>query len=81
MASLNFWRAEDLIYQEIGRRVKSTRRRRGLTQTEFGIKINLSRSSIANIESGIQKVTIHSLYQIGYVLKVSIYDLLPENKH
>jgi transcriptional regulator with XRE-family HTH domain len=80
MTNLNFRRAEDLIFQEIGKRVKVARRKRGLTQTEFGIKVSLSRSSIANIENGIQKVTIQSLYQISYVLKVSIYDLLPENR-
>lgn len=57
------------------------RRKQKLTQTELGNKIGLSRSSIANIESGIQKVTIQTLYQMSFVLKVSIYDVLPKNRY
>jgi len=81
MQNMQFRKAEDLIYHEIGRRIRTTRRKRGLTQMEFGKKVNLARSSITNIENGIQKMTVHSLYQFAAVLKVSIYDLLPENKY
>ncbi|WP_336775292.1 helix-turn-helix domain-containing protein [Paenibacillus sp. MMO-58] len=70
---------EEMLYYNIGSRIKTIRLARGLTQLEFSKRINLSRPSVSNIENGIQKVSLISLFQIGMALNVSIYDLLPES--
>ncbi|GLX70798.1 helix-turn-helix domain-containing protein [Paenibacillus glycanilyticus] len=70
---------EEMLYDNIGKRIRTIRLARGLTQLEFSKRIQLSRPSVTNIENGIQKVSLISLYQIGMALNVSIYDLLPES--
>lgn len=68
------------IYLIIGRKIKETRTRLSITQTELAKRINMARTSLTNIESGEQKLPIHMLYKIAFVLKVPITDLLPEFK-
>lgn len=68
------------IYLIIGRKIKETRTRLSITQTELAKRINMARTSLTNIESGEQKLPIHMLYKIALVLKVPITELLPEFK-
>jgi transcriptional regulator with XRE-family HTH domain len=70
--------SDEQIYLIIGRKIKETRTRLGITQTELAKKIEMVRTSLTNIESGEQKLPIHVLYKIAGVLKVPIIDLLPE---
>jgi transcriptional regulator with XRE-family HTH domain len=44
---------------------------------ELAKKVNLSRTSIANIEKGRQHVTIDALWRIATLLKVDPHQLLP----
>lgn len=64
----------------LGRRIQQLRKQRGLTQEELGARLapQLSRASIANIESAKQRVLAHSLAQIAESLEVSPDDLMRE---
>jgi transcriptional regulator with XRE-family HTH domain len=59
----------------IGGKIKKYRRE--MHPKELGNKVNLSRTSIANIEKGRQHVTIDALWRIAAVLNVDPHLLLP----
>lgn len=48
-----------------------------MTQDDLAGKIELSRSSLANIEIGRQRLPLFSIYQIAEALGVDVMDLLP----
>ena len=52
---------EQSIYAELGRAVATRRKMVGLTQAEVAKDVGISRASIANIESGRQKVLLHQV--------------------
>ncbi len=66
------------LYIEIGQRIHIARKGCDLSQQELADAIGLTRTSISNIERGIQHLTIHTLFDIATVLAMSIYELLPE---
>lgn len=66
------------IYREIGLRISEIRHRRSLTQSALAALVSLSRTSIANIERGEQRIMVHDLIEIATVLQVMISRLLPE---
>lgn len=73
-------RATDAFYEGLGRRIQQLRKKRGLTQEQLGARLvpQVTRASIANIESGKQRVLTHSLAQVAEALEVSADDLIRE---
>lgn len=69
----------ELIYIEVGRRIKEARVSNSLTQQELSNRINLSRTSITNLEKGFQKITLHTLFEISLALDVDVHSLLPSD--
>jgi transcriptional regulator with XRE-family HTH domain len=69
--------AEDWLYPEIGRRIRDARLEAGLTQAALGDAVGLARTSVTNIETGNQQLTLHALWRIGDALGVSPRELLP----
>ena len=67
----------DFFYREVGQNIKIARRNRSLSQTDFAKLLNLSRASIANIEMGRQKPSLHLISIISTETNVSIENLLP----
>lgn len=65
------------FYEELGRRIREARTRKGLTQNDLGQAIGLSRASVANIERGYQQISLHHLTLAADALEVQIQDLLP----
>lgn len=65
------------IYRDIGFRVRAARGTK-LTQRELGDRIQLSRTSITNLEVGKQQIPVHVLLKIARALHVPAQDLLPE---
>ena len=68
------------FYRELGQRIRTARKRHAggsLTQAELAERVDVSRSSIANIEQGRQQAPIHILVQIAEALGVSPGELLP----
>ncbi|PYI50008.1 hypothetical protein DLM86_31190 [Paenibacillus flagellatus] len=68
---------EDILYAIIGQRIRINRERFNMTQEEMGEKVGLTRSSIANIELGRQKIQLDTLYLVALALKLEVYELLP----
>jgi len=67
------------LYHRLGRAVADYRTQLGLTQGQVAEKIGLSRASLANLESGRQRIMVHQLYALANVLgRRSILDLVPE---
>ncbi|WP_428150907.1 helix-turn-helix domain-containing protein [Brevundimonas sp.] len=66
------------IYRLLGLAVAKRRTDKKLTQAEVAAKIGLTRASLANIETGRQKVMLHHLYRLATALDCeSILDLAP----
>jgi transcriptional regulator with XRE-family HTH domain len=58
------------LYPAVGAVLREARKARGLTQQQVAASVNLTRSSIANIESGRQHLPLHSWVGICQVLGV-----------
>ena len=66
------------LYRHLGLKVAECRAKLGLTQEKVAGKIGLSRASLANIESGRQRVMLHQLYALANAFGLkSILDLVP----
>lgn len=65
------------MYEQIGRRIRVERQRKGFSQERLAQAAGLSRASIVNVERGRQKVMVHSLYAIANVLEIDVYALMP----
>lgn len=61
---------------EIGKRVRTLREERGLTQTGLGELLDLTQSNISAIERGDRGVTIHQAVRIARALRVTVDELL-----
>lgn len=70
----------DLLYHEIRRRIKSIRTAefdRKLSQEDLGLILGLKRSSVANLETGAQRASIHNIYALCDHFGVDLLDVLP----
>lgn len=66
------------VYEELGQRIRARREERGLSQAKFAGRVDLTRTSISNIENGRQHLPLHSLYRFADILECRPHDLLPE---
>jgi transcriptional regulator with XRE-family HTH domain len=66
------------FYSALGLRILEMRRMRGLTQDKLAAALSppATRASIANIESGKQRVLAHTLLQLSQALQVTVSELL-----
>jgi transcriptional regulator with XRE-family HTH domain len=66
------------IYKEIGANIKKARKLKGLNQYDLAKKLDLTRSSMANIEAGKQRLSIDKLITIskitGFSFSMFVYD-------
>lgn len=67
----------DVLYKLIGERVSEFRKANKTSQDELSKKANVGRTTISNIESGKQQVSIHTLLQIAEALNLEIHSLIP----
>lgn len=66
------------FYVQFGLRVKNARVSADLSQAELATKLGIARSSVANIESGRQRLPLHQLPLIARVLALSIDELVSD---
>ena len=67
------------IYAVLGATVARRRKALGLTQAEVAALIGMTRASVANIETGRQKVLLHQVYLLADALRLnSIRPLAPD---
>lgn len=67
----------DIVSLFIGNQVEQQRKDAGLSQSELGVKVGLTRASIANIESGRQRCTFYMIYKICDALNIVVSCLMP----
>lgn len=60
----------ELPYVLFGQAVVELRKKLGMTQQDLADKMKYSRGSIANIETGRQRINISDLYEFAEVLKI-----------
>ena len=65
------------LYELVGQKVERQRREAKLSQTQLAQRCGLARGSIANIESGNQRPTLHTLWSLADALEVDMRSLLP----
>jgi transcriptional regulator with XRE-family HTH domain len=66
------------LYTALGELVRGARVEAGLTQEELGKGIDRTRTSVANIEAGRQRILLHTLYAIARMVEKSPGELLPD---
>lgn len=69
---------QDLSQKEIGRRISELRQFKGLSQHDLANQIDLSRSSLTQIELGNRKLNIIELQRLSFVLEFSLDRFLSE---
>lgn len=68
---------KEALYKIIGERIKSHRDSRNISQLELSKRLDISRSSISNIEVGRHQIPLHALYELSKEFKLDINDFLP----
>lgn len=70
--------SETELYRRLGIAIAARRAELGITQAQVAAQIGLTRASLANIETGRQKMMLHQIYRLVEALKVkSVLDLIP----
>jgi len=64
----------------VGRRIRATRKAAKLTQEELAERVNLTRTSVTNIEKGRQKLLLHTLVDLAVAMKVPVIQLMPADR-
>jgi transcriptional regulator with XRE-family HTH domain len=67
----------DPLYTIFGSRVRALREKRNVTQEELARRVDLSRTSITNIEKGRQRVLLHQIVDIAGALEAKVDELMP----
>ncbi|MCY9589846.1 XRE family transcriptional regulator [Paenibacillus chitinolyticus] len=67
---------EEEFYQWLGQYVKNIRKQRNKTQVEISSIFRLSRSSLANIETGRHRISCYTLYELLCALDHPFNDVL-----
>lgn len=66
------------FYKELGRRLQTARKKKGISQEAIGKAAGLTRSSIANIEKGRQPVHVLALCRMAATIGTGMNVLIPE---
>ena len=67
----------DRIYVLVGQRVAGLRAAARMSQTDLASRCELARGTVANIEGGRQRPTLHTLWVIAEVLQTDVGALIP----
>lgn len=65
------------VYKTIGAIIRGRRRRLEWAQETLAARLGISRATLANIETGRQRVLVHQLYALAEALQLKPSDLLP----
>ena len=65
------------LYVAIGENVRHYRTQARMTQLELSREVDLTRASIANLETGRQRILLHTAFDLARALNVSVDSLVP----
>jgi transcriptional regulator with XRE-family HTH domain len=65
------------FYERLGAQISAARTERRITQAQLSSEIGLTRSSVANIEVGKQRITVETLVKIAQALGREPATLIP----
>lgn len=68
-----------LDYSALGKRISNFRNSSGMTQEQFGEKLNMSRKHISQVEAGISRPSLDTVVEIANALNISADDLLVDS--
>lgn len=68
----------DRFYADFGRKIRTARENAGLTQQQMADRLELTRSSVANIEAGRQRALLHVAAAAAEATGLRAQDLLPD---
>lgn len=63
------------IYEKLGNRIKSLRRKAGLSQEELAERAKLDLTSVNEIESGLRNPSLKTIHKLALGLKISLKEL------
>lgn len=63
------------LLEEFGERVKDLRKKRGLSQEKFALKINMDRTYLASVEAGNRNISLRNIEKIAKGFEMSISEL------
>ena len=66
-------------YKLIGNRIKTERKKQGITQEVLAERLDVSIGYISQVERGITKISLDLLGKISSVLKCNVADLISES--
>ena len=69
------------LYKRLGSTIRDRRCELGMTQKCLSDKLEISRASLASVETGRQRIFIHQLYRFAEQLDTEVSALLPGPQH
>ncbi|SFC56505.1 helix-turn-helix domain-containing protein [Butyrivibrio sp. YAB3001] len=64
-----------MLAKKLGERIKELRKKTGLSQEKFALKINMDRTYFATVEMGKRNVSLQNIEKIAKGLDVTISEL------
>lgn len=70
----------EAFYIQVGEKVRFQRKRAGMDQETLARHLNLSRTTVINIEKGRQRLSLEHAWLTAKILAISIEELLPSSE-
>lgn len=67
---------DNSLLEKLAKRIKELRKKNGFTQDELAFRANIERSTLGNIETAQNDVTLTKVNQIAKAFDLTISDLL-----
>lgn len=68
---------KDILYPLVGRRIQDIRKENNVSQQDLADILDLSRTSVSNIENGRHPIFLHHIYTIADKFDIPIDKILP----
>ena len=65
-----------MIAKQLGERIKELRKKTGLSQEKFALKIDMDRTYFATVELGKRNISLQNIEKIAKALNIQIQELL-----
>jgi DNA-binding XRE family transcriptional regulator len=69
---------KEQFFSLISERIKKARLNNGMNQEILATKLNISRTSVINIETGRHNVNLFMVYEIAFHLNIDVKELIPD---